>query len=91
MVPPMVLEIRLFGALKRFGSNGMLLIEAPDRSSVSEIRNAILHDLQRKFTDSFPESLLERSVLANETRIFSNTEEVVTERSLNLLPPVCGG
>ncbi len=91
MVSFMVLEVRLFGALKRFGERGIIFVEAPPGSTVAAVRQAIQQHLEGQFVDSFPAGVFERSALANDTRVFAEMDEVVTGSCLSLLPPVCGG
>lgn len=91
MVSSMVITIRLFGALKKFSSDGMLLLDVPEPCSVQELRKLCDTALSAKYPDTFKSALIERSAFADAARVLGNNEQVIACGPLALLPPVCGG
>ncbi|RIL03465.1 MAG: hypothetical protein DCC75_12940 [Proteobacteria bacterium] len=87
----MVIEIRLFGVLKRFGENGMLVLEIPCSCSVSELRSRIKQALAVRFPAEFHTALVDRAALADEHQVLSEDQFITDSPNLALLPPVCGG
>lgn len=97
MVYFMVIEIRLFGALKKFAEAGLLLLDVPQTCSIREIRELLKHRLSSEFPGVFKGELVDKAAFANEAgvfgeaRVLGSDEQVAQTASLALLPPVCGG
>lgn len=87
----MVIEIRLHGALKKFGKNGAVPLDVPEPCSASRLKEILKEKLSRDFPGVFEAGLLERAALADDSHILGNDDEVSMLRSLAILPPVCGG
>lgn len=86
----MLREIRLFGALKRFGAAGVLSIEVKDSVLAGELRADVGKLLARNFPGESPFLLVGRSALVCDSRVLAQ-DELVAQGQLALLPPVCGG
>ncbi len=87
----MVAKIRVFGVLRKFGSEGLLTVAVKTPCSVSEIRRLLKEQLAAEFPGSFHEELIERAALADGTRLLAEQDQVTSADRLTLLPPVCGG
>lgn len=91
MVSAMVAQIHLFGALRKFGSEGVLTLEFNEPCSVREIRELLKEKLAREFPLEFQGALIDRAALANDKRVLAEDEQIKETARLSLLPPVCGG
>jgi molybdopterin converting factor small subunit len=88
----MEVSIRLFGALKKFGERGIVVVNIPDNCTVLEIRNLIKEQLSLKFPEDFCETLIDNAALASESRVLTDNQQINgLTKTLALLPPVCGG
>ena len=87
----MVVEVRLFGALRRFGDAGIVRVDVPENGSVREIRDLVKQELSRAFPGEFKGELVDKAALASEDRVMRSEEKIGAGRMLALLPPVCGG
>ncbi len=91
------IEVQLFGAFRDFDDSGILSIEVPSKSSVLEIKNTIMKELQKIAKPGVDlEALLKFSVIANEENLlqdqdFVDLESLADGKRLAVLPPVCGG
>lgn len=85
------LNIQLFGALKKYSSNGVLKIEVFGGSNIEDVKNKIINTLKCDFPDFSDIELINKSVLANECRILNSDEIFETNMQLVIMPPVCGG
>lgn len=86
----MVVKIRLFGALKRYG-NPDGIIEVLGGNTVGELKDAIKIKLKNEFSSDFRCELVDRAAIADGDRVLRDNETVASGVKLALLPPVCGG
>lgn len=87
----MLRNIRLFGALKRFGTEGLLSIEMKNSRTAGELRAEVGQLLELNFPGESPSLLVGRSALVCDSRVLAQDELVDAQGQLALLPPVCGG
>ncbi|HTP29469.1 MAG TPA: hypothetical protein VMK12_27865 [Anaeromyxobacteraceae bacterium] len=90
---PVRVRVRLFGALRKYSSEPEIAFDVPRNTRVAALREHLTEILKRTHP-AFDGALITASVLADESRILREDEEVGTsadEASLALLPPVCGG
>lgn len=87
----MVTQINLFGALKRFGKGGQLLLNLPEPCSAAEVRSLLKERLKSDFPGIFVDTLIDRAALATGSRVLAEGECLGKEEELAVLPPVCGG
>ncbi|MEO5970615.1 MAG: hypothetical protein ABIQ95_11865 [Bdellovibrionia bacterium] len=85
------IRVRMFGAFRNLVSEGVLQVEVPEKLTVVGLK-ILLGEKLSTLPSSFDVTrLLSNSVLANESRILPNLEEIHNEMTLALLPPVSGG
>jgi len=89
----MVVGIRLFGVLRKYGRDGGVVIgvEIPEHSRAGEIRRILKDRLAEDFPGENAHSLVERSALVDAVRVLADDDELTMPVELMLLPPVCGG
>ena len=82
-------EIRLFGALGRFGQQQKLLLDVGPDATVANLRQALAARLAG--AEGFDPRLLDESVFADEHDILAENARPDPRANLAVLPPVCGG
>ena len=87
----MVVQIRMFGVLKKFGKDGVVTVNAPQQCLVGELRKLLKEQLSADFPGTFHCSLVDRAAVTDCSRILNNGFSLVNTESLALLSPVCGG
>ncbi len=85
------IELRLFGAFRKYSESASIAIEIPNKCSVSSLKESIAMELKRRRPDLSESKLVFESALANENEILRDQEEIQASCSLAILPPVCGG
>lgn len=85
------IEVRLFGAFRKYIPSGVIQITVDKPSAATEIKLKILQQIQIEFPTFKEESLIHESALANEKEILYEDMIVNESHQLALLPPVCGG
>lgn len=83
-------KIKLFGAFQKYIPSAEIEINVNLPMSPKELRSEIyifLNNLNSNFDDKY---LLNESRFATEESLLEETE-LITEKKLALLPPVCGG
>lgn len=84
-------ELRLFGAFRKYSEGQSITIEIPAKCSVSSLKESIALDMARRRPDLKENKLVFESALANEKEVLHDQDEIQTSCSLAILPPVCGG
>lgn len=84
-------EIRLFGALRKWDGGAPCVLELPRGAGIAEIRGALREELTRRDPEFDRQELLGRSALADEREILSGCYRLERDTELAILPPVCGG
>lgn len=85
------IEIKLFGAFRKYVPSGMISVSLVEPILVSSLKQHVvkaLLEIDPKFQET---TLIFESALATESRILNDGELTSGETSLALLPPVCGG
>lgn len=85
------IELRLFGAFRKYSESASIAIEIPNKCSVSSLKESIAMELMRRRPDLDESRLVFESALANEKEILRDHEDIQSSCSLAILPPVCGG
>lgn len=85
------IEIKLFGAFRKYVPSGYLKIQAMDNLTVIEIKEIIKMTLQKQIPGFSEVDLISESALATETEVLSEDMIIDLGHHLALLPPVCGG
>jgi molybdopterin synthase sulfur carrier subunit len=91
---PVRVQVRLFGAFRKYSSGAELTFDVPRGTPVSALRKRVAEALRRKFPAFCEDGLLNASVLADEHRVLDDGDPVgsgLDHVSLAVLPPVCGG
>lgn len=90
---PVRVEIRLFGAFRKYATNELTL-ELPHGTRISTLRRRLADALRARCPTFADEALLDLSVVADEHRVLEDSDLVGGSGgcvSLAVLPPVCGG
>lgn len=86
------LEIRLFGAFRRYEIRDVPLRVSVDKpATVEKIKWALAEKLRLHSAGFSDSQLVEDSALATDLRVLSPGERVNSSCVLSVLPPVCGG
>lgn len=86
-------EIRLFGAFRKYGDD-VLVVEVPRGARVGAVRRRVADELRRRYPTFAEEALLDVSVVADAQRVLGDGDLLdggAGRLSLAVLPPVCGG
>lgn len=91
---PVRVQVRLFGAFRKYSNGSDLSFDVPRGTLVSALRKRVADALRRKFPTFSDEGLLNVSVLADEHRVLDDGDPIgrgLDHVSVAVLPPVCGG
>ena len=91
MVFAMVKDIKLFGALKKFGHNGLLQLEAPEGTTVMSFRQILKAKIYSVHGEEFKSEILDKSAIACGSKLLGDKDIIPKSESIVVLPPVCGG
>lgn len=84
------LEIKLFGAFRKFQSTPVSL-EVAAGSTATEVKAALWAHLQARHPGVADASLLAASALSTDRQVLAENDTLNQSQSLAILPPVCGG
>ncbi|NUN05592.1 MAG: hypothetical protein HUU57_07510 [Bdellovibrio sp.] len=85
------IEIRLFGAFRKFVSSGSIKVHIPSQFTVAQLKEIVKCELQRQSSEFTDSNLVYESAVATESEVLAEDDMVKDLRHLALLPPVCGG
>lgn len=80
------ITVKLFGAFRQGNPDGALTVEIPQGGCVADLREA----MESALPDDNARSLLKASAFATDSAILDDND-VVPDRDISILPPVCGG
>lgn len=84
------LTIRMFGTFRKH-HNGNLLLNASPGITTSTVKDLIAETFRQSIPTFIENDLIDKSVLADNTRILAQDECITESCTLAILPPVCGG
>jgi molybdopterin converting factor small subunit len=84
-------EVRLFGAFRKYIPEGRLKITISQSCDVETFKEKIRLRIKESAPGFSDENLISESALANENEILAEDGVVHAGEMLALLPPVCGG
>ena len=85
------IEVKLFGAFKKYIPNGKIQIQVQTGTPISELKNIIEKEIKKQAPQFSDHHLILESALANAEEILSEAAVITNETALAYLPPVCGG
>ncbi len=85
------IEIRLFGAFRKYVSSGSVKVCIPSQFTVAQLKEIVKCELQRQSSEFTDYNLVYESAVATESEVLAEDDMVKDLRHLALLPPVCGG
>ena len=84
------ISVQLFGAFRRVHAHPVELT-IDQHTKIKEVKSALesaLRELNPAFNDM---ELLNKSVFANNQKIYQDDDVIVESATIAILPPVCGG
>jgi molybdopterin synthase sulfur carrier subunit len=87
-------EVRLFGAFRKYANGSEVSLEVPRGTTVSALRKHLGEALRRGAASFADQPLLDASVLADDEEILDDAQPLGGGGDrifLAVLPPVCGG
>jgi molybdopterin converting factor small subunit len=91
MVNQSELTLKLFGALRKYGSDSSVTLQLKNGSSISDLKKVLAVKLQELHPDFFDSAILDECAFATEDRVLLAQELVPQTPYIAVLPPVCGG
>lgn len=85
------IEIKLFGAFRKFVSSGSIKVQVPSQTTVVQLKEIVNSKLRSQSPDFKDSSLVYESALATEFEVLAEDDMIKDLHHLALLPPVCGG
>lgn len=85
------ITISLFGAFRPYNKSGTLELEAPKGVNIAEVKNRIKAVMKQSEPEFNKEALMDKSVIADETKVLAEDSILTESVNLAILPPVCGG
>lgn len=87
-----ICEIQLFGAFREFDESGKIKLQIQNQATVLEIKNQIMCQLKKKSKPGVDiEALMKVSMIATDKELLQDGDIVGNQKTLAILPPVCGG
>ncbi len=80
------ISVRLFGAFRQGNPESSLTVEIPEGGRVTDLRQA----MESALPDDNARSLLKASAFATDSAVLDD-DDIVPDREVSILPPVCGG
>jgi len=80
------INVRLFGAFRQGNPESSLTVEIPEGGRVTDLRQA----MESALPDDNARSLLKASAFATDSAVLDD-HDIVPDREISILPPVCGG
>ena len=87
----MVVQVRLFGALKRFGEAGIIQLAAELPMPVHKFKQELQRYLIAQPSGEQGSAIVARSACSDGSRILGEMDELPVGVEISVLPPVCGG
>ena len=78
------IQVRFFGAFRKFGNGQNISVTLPSASTVSDLKGVLSKTLKAG-------DLVQKSAFADETRVLRDDELLQGKSTISVLPPVCGG
>ncbi len=85
------IEIKLFGAFKKFIPSGKITVQVSGEITAIELKRKINEVFREQRSDFQESTLVFESALATDSEILQEDVTIDERSSLALLPPVCGG
>lgn len=86
-----ILQIQLFGCLRKYNAAESLTLKAISGETVLQIKKRLLTLLAELNPDFNNHEIIDVSALAHTQKILADDQRILTSGDLAVLPPVCGG
>ncbi len=86
-----LLSIKFCGILKEYVQSDEIELLGEDKMSIEELKKKIIFYFRNNSHYKDIVSVLESSVVSNDTQVLPNQYILDSEQTLAILPPVCGG
>ncbi len=89
----MKIKLELFGASRDFSDDDHLEIEVKDKASVEDLRNEIIHYLDKSFkgNESFIKIVNSSAFCSENNEIISDNYKITKDQKIGIIPPIGGG
>ena len=84
-------EIKLFGALRKYAPGGRLQLPVAPETLVAGLRERLRHALRERDAAFTDDGLLDATAFADDERVLRDEEPLDERMRVSALPPVCGG
>lgn len=85
------IQLRVFGAFRKYVSNSFVIIETQEPLSAYQFRQRLVETLKINSPGFLDFKLIEESAIARDEMILNEAELIYPGDRLAILPPVCGG
>lgn len=86
-----ILQIKLFGCLRKYSTTEPLILKAITGETVLQIKKRLLTLLSEINSDFDDHEIIAVSALAHTQKILTDDQAILISGDLAVLPPVCGG
>ena len=89
----MKIKLELFGASRYFSNNDHLEFEIQDKASIYDLRNEIIHYLDKNFkgNESFVKIVKSSAFCSENNEIISDNYKITKDQKIGIIPPIGGG
>ena len=89
----MKIKLELFGASRDFSNNDHLEFEIQDKASIHDLRNKIIHYLDKNFrgNESFVKIVKSSAFCSENNEIISDNYKITKDQKIGIIPPIGGG
>jgi molybdopterin converting factor small subunit len=91
MSKPLNITIKLFGTFRKYFNGQEIILDVKESASIGDVRNQLLNKIRQDYPNAKDIDILHQSVFADTHRVLHDTEILMSNTSLAILPPVCGG
>ncbi len=89
----MKIKLELFGASRDFSTKDFLELEVQDKASIKDLRNEIVHYLNKNFkgNQSFIKIVKSSAFCSENNEIITDNYKIIKDQKIGIIPPIGGG
>ena len=89
----MKIKLELFGASREFSKKSYLKFNLKEKSSIKDLRNEILHFVEKNFNgnNNYKKLVQSSTFCSEENNIVPDNYKITKDQTVGIIPPIGGG